>query len=234
VITSARRLRRVALALVLASSAITVASSTDTASASRSDVVIVGDSIVGGNQDPIRQILRERGRDVTIDARSGRTLTRSFRLGGTTVDSGVSAVRSLVASGRRPALWIIQLGTNDHVGVGNCDCPDPVAAAGLRIDMLLAELPADANVAWVTVLDTDFPESVRWFNTALAVRGLPQIPWFDTARDQRSWFLDDVHPSMDGVFALIDVLDAGIDAYLDGAPARTRSARRLGVTAYTI
>lgn len=232
--TSFLRGRRSATVVVALLTIATISTAPDRAEAVGSDVVIVGDSIVAGNQDPIRQILRERGRDVTIDAQSGRTLTRSFDLGGTTVRSGTSAVRSLVESGRRPALWIIELGTNDHSGAGNCGCPDPVAAAGERIDALLGELPGDANVAWVTVLDTDVPESVRWFNTALSVRGLAQIPWFDIARNEPSWFLDDVHPSMEGVFALIDVLDAGIDAYLDGAPPRERSARRVGVSAYTI
>ncbi len=231
-------MKRLAIAVVVAMAVAGVSSTATTeapvAEAGRRDVIIVGDSIVAGNQNPIRQVLRQRGHDVTIDAQSGRTLTRSFPFQGTTVRSGVSAVRSLVASGRRPALWIIELGTNDHFGVGNCGCPDPVVAAGARIDALLAELPPGANVAWVTVLDTDFPQSVVWFNTALTLRNLQQIPWHDTAQFRPDWFLDDVHPSFPGVFALIDLLEDGIEAYLDGRQLGDRTARRLGVSQYTL
>ncbi|MDG2233942.1 MAG: hypothetical protein P8L16_08955, partial [Ilumatobacter sp.] len=76
------------------------------------DAVIVGDSLTGGNVDYIRPTLRNAGLNVRVEGLSARRIAVSFNFLGRR-DSGVARVRSLKAAGVSPALWVVQLGTND-------------------------------------------------------------------------------------------------------------------------
>jgi hypothetical protein len=202
------------------------------ASADDRFIVLVGDSVVAGNRAAIAQVLVDRDLEVTLDAQSGRNLTESFPSRGTTVRSGAEVVASLRDQGLRPSLWVIELGANELGPIQRCACVDPVAFAGERIDRVLAELPTGANVAWVTVHDTERSRALTHFNNALHVRGLQQIDWHAAAKFRSDWFLDDVHPTIAGVYAFADVLADGMQSYLDG-PFRTEgAARRVGLTTY--
>ena len=202
------------------------------ASAADRSIVIVGDSIVAGNRSAVAEVLLDRGLEVTIDAQSGRNLTQSFPSRSGVVRSGAETVAALREQGLRPRLWVIELGSNELGPIQRCQCADPVAFAGERIDRVLAELPADANVAWVTVHNTERSRALSHFNNALHVRNLQQIDWHAAALTRGDWFLDDVHPTVSGVFAFADVLATGMESYLRG-PFRTDGvARRVGLSAY--
>lgn len=229
-----RRWTRLALAItgaLLVSGFIVPGSEPATAGASP-EVVLIGDSLVGGNRVGIDPVFAASGLEVHIDARSGRNLTDPFVDGPRRVDSGVAAAARLRDQGLRPALWLIALGANDVAVIRRCECDDPVAFAGERIDALLAELPRDANVAWVTVHRVELEPAVTHFNNALLLRSLQQIDWHAAALFRDEWFLDARHPSVAGVRAYANVLADGMATYLDGPFRGERSARRLGLVAY--
>ena len=110
------------------------------------DAVIVGDSLTGGNVDYIRPTLRNAGLNVRVEGLSARRIAVSFNFLGRR-DSGVARVRSLKAAGVSPALWVIQLGTNDLGAIDDRGCPNPVAYADSIIDQLLAEIGSDVPIA---------------------------------------------------------------------------------------
>ncbi len=184
------------------------------AEATTAEVIIVGDSIVSISQWRIRPELQRRGIDIDIDAAKRRSIVRDTTFAGQLVRSGAATVRSMVAAGRRPDLWVIELGTNDLGPMFGCGCDDLVAFAGEMIDDLLAELPAGADVIWVTVYDRGAATVTEAFNTALHVRGLPIIDWWSAALGHDEWLDDRVHPSSVGVGALTGVLADGIEAQL--------------------
>jgi len=52
------------------------------------------------------------------------------------------------------------------VPASRVSAPDPVAFAGALIDRLLAELPADTPIAWVTVMNRDDFDVTNTFDEA--------------------------------------------------------------------
>jgi lysophospholipase L1-like esterase len=164
------------------------------------DVVIVGDSLTGGNVSYIAPALRGAGLDARVEGLSARRIAVSFTFEGYR-DSGIERIRTLRASGIDPDLWVIQLGTNDLGVIKNCSCSDPVAFAGDLIDRLLAELPANRPVAWVTVMNrADYHVTIT-FNEALRRRAVinPYMRLIDWAKQRPDWFVDPVHPTIEGV-----------------------------------
>ena len=182
------------------------------------DVVIVGDSLTGGNSNYIGTTLRNAGLNVRIEGLSSRRIAVSFDFLGRR-DSGVERVRSLKAAGVSPALWVIQLGTNDLGVIDGCGCPDPVAYAGSIIDQLLAEIGFDVPIAWVTVASRSQWDASRWFNAAIAIRAardpyIALIRWNELSTSRSDWFADHVHPNSTGVKAFAQMYIDRISAML--------------------
>ena len=202
------------------------------------DVVIVGDSLTGGNESYIAPTLRSAGLDAQIEGLSARRIAVSFQFQGYR-DSGIERIRALRASGVDPDLWVIQLGTNDLGAVKNCGCADPVAFAGDLIDRLLEELPANRPVAWVTVMYRDDYELTNTFNEALRRRAATNpymrlIDWARLSLQRPDWFIDPVHQSIDGVVRFTQMYVDDIRALLADPPGPppllpgTQRAVRLG------
>jgi lysophospholipase L1-like esterase len=167
------------------------------------DVVIVGDSLTGGNASYIRPTLSAAGLDARVEGLSSRRIAVSFWYLGYR-DSGIERIRSLRAAGVDPDLWVIQLGTNDLTFIANCGCPDRVAFAGSLIDRLLAELPPNRPVAWVTVMNRADFDITNTFNEALRRRAAVDpyvrlIDWAALSLMRPDWFIDAVHPNVTGL-----------------------------------
>ena len=169
----------------------------------QANVVIVGDSLTGGNANYIGTTLRNAGLHVRVEGLSARRIAVSFNFLGRR-DSGVERVRSLKEAGVSPALWVIQLGTNDLGVINNCGCPDPVAYAGTIIDQLLDEIGSGVPIAWVTVANRSQWDASLWFNKAIGVRAardphVALIRWNELSASRPDWFVDHVHQNYNGV-----------------------------------
>jgi lysophospholipase L1-like esterase len=203
------------------------------------DVVIVGDSLTGGNASYIGPVLRTSGvPNVRVEGLSARRIAVSFQFLGYR-DSGIERIRSLKASGIRPKLWVVQLGTNDLGVVGNCACEDPVLFAGALIDRLLAEIGPSTPTAWVTVLNRDDYDVSNTFNEALRRRAavdpyLRLIDWSTLSLGRPDWFVDAVHPGTAGLVGFTEMYVREISALLRDLPgpvperSGTQQAVRLG------
>ncbi|MFT7395213.1 MAG: hypothetical protein ACI83Y_002897 [Candidatus Azotimanducaceae bacterium] len=188
----------------------------------RPDVVIVGDSLTGGNVSYIAPTLRAAGIDAQVEGLSARRIAVSFNFHGLR-DSGIARIRSVMASGVEPKMWVIQLGTNDLGVVQNCACPDSRVFAGELIDQLLAEIGEDAPTAWVTLVDSSRPDIANAFNVALDDRSIRHsnmttIRWHELARHHPEWFQDAVHPNFVGVTKFTDMYVREIRRLLDNFP----------------
>ena len=189
-----------------------------TAAPGQPDVVIVGDSLTGGNTSFIGPTLRNAGLDVRLEALSARRIAVSYQFLGPR-DSGVARVRALKAAGVAPELWLIQLGTNDLGAVQNCRCPDPIAFAGDIIDQLLDEIGTGVPIAWVTLLNQSQEDATRWFNHAISIRAardpyMALVDWRAITVNRPDLFLDDVHPNVAGVVVLTQMYIDHISALL--------------------
>jgi lysophospholipase L1-like esterase len=208
------------------------------ASPGQPDVVIVGDSLTGGNVSYIAPELRAAGLNARVEGLSARRIAVSFEFQGYR-DSGIERIRTLRASGVDPGLWVIQLGTNDLAAVKNCNCSNRVAFAGDLIDRLLAELPANRPIAWVTLMNRADYDITNTFNEALRRRGVINpymrlIDWAKLSLQRPEWFEDAVHPDIDGVIAFTRMYIDEIGMLLAQPPGPTplrpgiQQARRLG------
>lgn len=189
------------------------------------DVVIVGDSLTGGNDSYIRPTLQAAGLDARVEGLSARRIAVSFQFQGYR-DSGIERIRSLRAAGVDPELWVIQLGTNDLGAINNCGCPDPIAFAGELIDRLLAEIPPNRPVAWVTIMNRADYDVTNAFNEALRRRAVINpymrlIDWAARSLQRPDWFIDPVHQSVDGVVQFTQMYIDEIRALLAEPPGPT-------------
>jgi len=189
------------------------------------EVVIVGDSLTGGNESYIVPTLRNAGLDARVEGLSARRIAVSINLRGYR-DSGIERIRSLRTAGVDPDLWVIQLGTNDLGAVKNCGCADQVVFAGDLIDRLLAELPPDTPIAWVTLMNRADFDVTNAFNEALRRRAVinPHLRLIDWARislQRPDWFVDPVHLTVDGVIRFTQMYVDEIRALLAAPPGPT-------------
>ncbi len=208
--------------LVALSSALVTTSGPVAGRPGQPDVVVVGDSLTGGNDSYIAPTLRGAGLDARVEGLSARRIAVSFDFLGYR-DSGIERVRSLRSAGVDPDLWVIQLGTNDLGVVKNCRCPDPIVFAGDLIDRLLAELPADRPVAWVTVMHRVDLDATNAFNEALRRRAvvnpyLRLIDWARLSLQRPDWFADPVHQTFDGLVRFTQMYVDEIRALLADPP----------------
>lgn len=189
------------------------------------DVVIVGDSLTGGNTSYMAPTLRSAGLDVRLEGLSARRIAVSYEFLGYR-DSGIERIRSLRSSGVDPELWVIQLGTNDMKSVTNCGCADQVAFAGALIDRLLVELPTNTPVAWVTLMNRADYDVTNTFNEALRRRAVVNpymrlIDWAALSLQRPEWFIDPVHQTIDGVVRFTQMYVDEIRALLAAPPGPT-------------
>ena len=190
------------------------------------EVVIVGDSLTGGNDSYIRPTLRASWTRCT-----GRGAERPPHC-----DVGPAAglprlgdrahSRHSASAGVDPELWVIQLGTNDLGMVKNCGCADPVAFAGDLIDRLLEALPPDRPVAWVTVMNRADYGVTNTFNEALRRRAVTNpymrlIDWARLSLERPDWFVDAVHQTNRGVVQFTRMYIDEIRALLAEPPGPT-------------
>ena len=133
-------------AALLAGTALLDASREASAAPGQPVVVIVGNCLTCGIGKYIGTALHNVGLSVRVEGLSSRRIALSFDFLGHR-DSGVEWVKSLKAAGVSPALWVIQLGTNDLGAIDDRGCPNPVAYADSIIDQLLAEIGSDVPIA---------------------------------------------------------------------------------------
>lgn len=214
-------------ALVLCAPLLVVygAAVSDVASAEEAaEIVVVGDSITADNLEVIGNHLAHAGTtSVAFEARAARRIADSYEWHGWR-SSGLEAIDSVRRAGVEPALWVIELGTNDMFLVADLAWPDKVDAAGALIDSVVDAVGPDAPIAWVSVLHRDDPEVSRAFNQALLDRAVANprmvvVDWHHTAIDHPEWFLDMVHPNTVGAGALAELYSEAIGRWLDQAPA---------------
>jgi lysophospholipase L1-like esterase len=186
------------------------------------DVVIVGDSLTSDNASSIGPALAEAGVEARLEGLGARQIAVSIEYYGYR-DSGVERIRSLRAAGVDPALWVIQLGTNDLGAIATCQCPDRVAFAVGLIDQLLAEVPPNRPIAWVTVMNRADFDVTNAFNEALRRRAVRNpymrlIDWSRLSLERPDWFIDAVHPNVDGAARFTQMLVDDISALLAAPP----------------
>lgn len=179
------------------------------------DIVVIGDSLTAANKSLISSRVAAGGvSSVDYEALSGRRINAAVTYGdGIRRSSGVEVVRRLRGGGVDPALWVIELGTNDIGSVRNCECADPVVFAGTLIDTIVAAIGPGEPIAWVTVLDRNNIGVSGSFNEALRRRAAVDplfilIDWYGLGAGHPEWFLDHVHHNLAGV-------DAFAGLYLD-------------------
>jgi len=205
------------------SGAVSAADAADEAAEEGAEIVVVGDSITADNIEVIGAHLAEAGTPpVTFEARAARRIADSYEWHGWR-SSGLEAIDGVRGAGVQPALWVIELGTNDMFLVADLGWPEKVSRAGELIDDVVDAVGPDAPIAWVSVLHRDDPEVSRAFNEALRNRAVanPQmvvIDWQHAAVDHPEWFLDLVHPNSEGAGVLAELYSDAIERLLEPRP----------------
>ncbi len=185
----------------------------------RVDVVVVGDSIIAENLEVIDSVLVDGGvSDVHYAALGARRIADTYDYLGER-PSGLDAIDLCLDDGLTPAVWVIELGTNDVAAIAESD--DPEATSLALIDVVLDELDEAEAISWVTVIDRERLEASRVFNGALRDRAgeapsLGVIDWYAAAVDRPDWFVDDVHPNEVGAAAFAELVLAGIERVTPG------------------
>jgi fructose-specific component phosphotransferase system IIB-like protein len=180
------------------------------------EVVIVGDSITADNIDQIGRQLADAGAaTVEFEARAARRIADSYEWNGWR-SSGLDAIDGVQRRGGQPALWVIELGTNDMFLVADRGWSERVHVAGELIDSVVDAIGEDAAIAWVSVLNRDDAEVSRAFNEALRNRAAADprmvlIDWQHAAVDHPEWFLDLVHPNEVGAGQLAALYTEAIE-----------------------
>jgi lysophospholipase L1-like esterase len=220
--------RRVALALapILCLVAATVARDASAAPSTHS-VIIIGDSIINGNKPGVEAALAAA--DIPnwhINSRSGRMITTSTVINGSTVSSGLSAVDQVRAAGYESDFWVVELGTNNLGMIRNCACPDKVAFARNLIEQMRTKIGVERRTAWVNVrANTMLAESII-FNDALRQvaaenANFTLIDWYTLSAGHSNWFIDGVHPTITGVGYFSNLLASSIETILPTVTSTT-------------
>jgi len=173
-------------------------------------VVMVGDSITALSKDTLETVLTDMGfQSVVVNAEPRRRIEV-----GKKPTPGLEIVKYVAAS-NPPDMWIIALGTND---------------AGLYakdedyrelIDEMLALIPADVPLVWISVYRHDHLEGCAQFNLilrqALQERGHATMgEWNQQCTDSKGSILTDdgVHPNSNGILVFADTVRAAVAAEL--------------------
>jgi hypothetical protein len=165
-------------------------------------VALVGDSISYLSREAIERKLREEGfGEIDFDALPGRRIAEGD-------SSGLVVLDYALAAGLAPALWIVELGTND---LGNYGV---AAAYGELIDLVLQRIPPPTPLVWVDTYSSFRLAESETFNAtlrdALSRRGnAATAGWYAKCVEIGPTTLipDGLHPTSEGfeVFAEVTV-----------------------------
>ncbi len=174
-------------------------------------LAMVGDSITLGSRPALELVLADIGfTDVTINAETSRRIV----VGSKKPIPGLDVVTFVDASDP-PDLWVIELGTND-AGLYSTDDE----YRGL-VDAILAEIPDDDPLVWMSTYREDHLDGCVQFNAVLSKRlderGNATVgDWYDQCLDTDGSILqgDGVHPDETGQLIFADTVRQAIAARL--------------------
>jgi lysophospholipase L1-like esterase len=174
-------------------------------------LAMVGDSITLGSQAALEIVLADIGfTDVAINAETSRRI----EVGGTKPMPGLDVV-TFIAASDPPDLWVIELGTND-AGLYSTD-----EEYGGLIDAILAVIPDDDPLVWMSTYREDHLDGCVQFNGVLAARlrdrGNATVGrWYEQCADTDGEILqgDGVHPDDTGRLVFADTVRQAIAARL--------------------
>ena len=181
----------------------------------RTEVLILGDSITVEASDEIVAAFNGVGADAyrylpAIAAHGGQGLTFvGDEVPADRVDAFWSAhMRSLIE--QAPGTIVVELGVND------CARLQGVGWYGQRIDNLMAQVPAETTVRWVTIADPRRRVCDTSLNSALLAAtyrwaNLKLLPWARLANSHPEWFSDGVHHTVEGQRAFAAFLKSQLD-----------------------
>ena len=170
-------------------------------------VALVGDSISYLSRDALERKLREEGfGEIEFDALPGRRIAEGD-------SSGLVVLDYAIAAGLEPALWIVELGTND---LGNYAGP---AAYGELIDLVLQRIPPPTPVVWVDTYSSFRLAECELFNatlrTSIEQREGPAAiaEWYAKCVEigPATLIPDGLHPVADGFSIFAEVTVAPVD-----------------------
>lgn len=174
-------------------------------------VIEIGDSISALAQPTLEAVLADIGfTEITVNAESSRRIA----VGQEKPTNGLDVIKFIAGSGS-PDVWVVALGTND-AGLYVTDDDYRVL-----IDDVLAVIPEDKHLVWVSVYRNDLLEGCVQFNRVLRQRlderGMATVAdWYQRVLDSGGSVLidDGVHPNGDGLLVFADTVRAGIAARL--------------------
>jgi lysophospholipase L1-like esterase len=175
-------------------------------------VVMVGDSITALSKTTLETVLTNIGfESVVVNAEPSRRI----EVGGKKPMPGLDVVKYIAASSP-PEMWIIALGTND-AGLYATD----EDYQGL-IDDMLAAIPKDLPLVWMSVYRHDKLEGCSHFNIlvrqALQKRGHATMgEWNQQCTNSEESILtnDGVHPNSNGILVFADTVRAAVASELN-------------------
>jgi hypothetical protein len=175
-------------------------------------VVMVGDSITALSKTTLESVLTNIGFDsVVVNAEPSRRI----EVGGNKPMPGLDVVKYIAASSP-PEMWIIALGTND-AGLYASD----EDYQGL-VDDMLAAIPKDLPLVWISVYRHDKLEGCSHFNIivrqALEKRGHATMgEWNQQCTNSEESILtsDGVHPNSNGILVFADTVRAAVASELN-------------------
>lgn len=167
---------------------------------------MIGDSITVASRKTLEPILTAIGfSSVAINAQVNRRIEVGFGKNGPT--PGIVVADFVRASGKRPDVWVVALGTND-AGLYSTD-----AEYRDLIDTMLARIPPQAPLVWIDTYRRDQLTGAEQFNgvlrKAISTRGRAVMgEWYQQVTKSKGKILrvDGVHPNAAGVLVFSDLV----------------------------
>ena len=162
-------------------------------------VVVIGDSLTYVRAGELETALEAAGfGPAWIDALPGRRLLEQKVVLGYPVSSGLDAIAAAHASGVRPAVWVVALGTND------IDIVRSPREQREMIRTILRAIGPGETVVWVDVWAPSSAAASQVFDRSLesvaATRPTMSVSrWSTQAQAHPTWFTwDGIHNTIDG------------------------------------
>jgi hypothetical protein len=167
-------------------------------------IAVIGDSLSA--QSTVQEIaaLKESGwGPVVVNALSGRRIASDSPL---PPSSGISALHTVRAAGNYPRTWVVELGTNDVLEVGN-----DAAEFRRRIQLMLDGIGPGHRIVWVNVHAGFNPAGSKTFNDVLRAvaagrSDLTIADWATHANDGEYLIIDATHLTVAGTEAFADLI----------------------------
>jgi hypothetical protein len=167
-------------------------------------IAVIGDSLSA--QSTVQEIssLKEAGwGPIVVNALSGRRIPDDSPV---PPSSGISAVRTVRAAGNYPDTWVVELGTNDVLKVG-----DDATEFRRLIELMLDEIGPGHRIVWVNVHAGFNPKGSKTFNDVLraVAAGRSDVTiadWATHADDDGYLLADATHLTVAGTEAFADLI----------------------------